>query len=466
MARGTVRRNWRVPSGGSPGAAFRRPLRVKKMILLAAAAAAAVPLAAAVLGPGAPETPAAPGDFVTVWETTLPGETVTFPGLGTYTIDWGDGAVGANVTGPQTHAYAAAGSHAVSVSGLSRIFGDCQTSAQKLKSIEQWGNASWTGMRRAFCGASHMTHNAPDAPDLSRVTDMSGMFLGAAAFDGDLSRWDVSGVTDMSGMFSFATAFDGNVSSWDVSGVTDMGRMFSFAGSFDGDLSDWDVPGVTAMDGMFLGAASFDGDVSGWDVSGVTDMSEMFSNAGSFNGDLSQWDVSGVTDMDGMFSFAGSFDGNVSDWNVSGVTDMDGMFNGADSFRQNLGNWYVVPADTSYSSSEGTLNATTVSAQNPVLDGHSPEYGIGSGGDSDLFEMAGNALVFRDTPPARGHAVNVTASGRVFEDGNNWRMLEITVTGGDPPTILLAGDGAAQDYAIYGAPPADLPHARESDAAK
>ena len=220
------------------------------------------------------------------------------------------------------------------------------------------------------------------------------------------------------------------------------------------------------MDGMFLGAASFDGDLSGWDVSGVTDMSEMFSNAGSFNGDLSQWDVSGVTDMDGMFSFAGSFDGNVSDWNVSGVTDMDGMFNGADSFRQNLGNRYVVPADTSYSSSEGTLNATTVSAQNPVLDGHSPEYGIGSGGDSDLFEMAGNALVFRDTPPARGHAVNVTASGRVFEDGNNWRMLEITVTGGDPPTILLAGDGAAQDYAIYGAPPADLPHARESDAAK
>ena len=436
-----IRRNGRVYSGGSPGASSWRPPRVKKMILLAAAVA--VPLAAAaVLGPGAPETPAVPGDFVTVWETTLPGESVTFPGLGTYTIDWGDGAVGANVTGPQTHAYAAAGSHTVSVSGLSRIFGDCQTGAQKLKSIEQWGNASWTGMHRAFCGASHMTHNAPDAPDLSRVTDMSGMFLGAAAFDGDLSQWDVAGVTDMNGMFSFATAFDGNVSDWDVSQVTDMGRMFSFAGSFDGDVSDWDVSQVTDMDGMFLGAAAFDGDVSDWDVSQVTDMSEMFSSAGSFDGDVSDWDVSQVTDMNSMFSFAGSFDGDLSDWDVSQVTDMNGMFNSADSFRQNLGNWYVVPADASYSSSEGTLNATTVSAQNPVLDGHSPEYGIGSGGDSGLFEMAGNALVFRDAPSARGHAVNVTASGHVFEDGNNWRMLEITVTGGDPPTIPLAGDGA------------------------
>ena len=283
-----------VFSGGSPDVAARRRSRRNEMTLLATAVAAS-PVIVAVLWLGAPETPAAPGDFVTVWETTLPDEAVTFPGLGTYTIDWGDGIADANVTGPQTHAYAVPGSHAVSVSGLTRIFGDCQTGAQKLKSIEQWGNAGWTGM---------------------------------------------------------------------------------------------------------------------------ADMSEMFRNAGSFDGDLSEWDVSGVTAMYGMFS-------------------------GADSFRQNLGNWYVVPADAACAASEGTLNVTTVSAQNPILDGHSPEYGIGSGGDSGLFGMAGNVLAFNDAPSAREYAVNVTASGHIFGNGNNWRMLKITVTGDNPLTIHLGSADAA-----------------------
>ena len=42
---------------------------------------------------------------------------------------------------------------------------------------------------------------------------MDSMFRDAAAFNGDLSGWNVSKVTGMSGMFWNAAAFNGNVSS-------------------------------------------------------------------------------------------------------------------------------------------------------------------------------------------------------------------------------------------------------------
>ena len=53
------------------------------------------------------------------------------------------------------------------------------------------------------------------------------MFERAAAFNGDLSGWDVRNVTDMSAMFEDAAAFNGDLSGWDVRNVTNMGGMFS-----------------------------------------------------------------------------------------------------------------------------------------------------------------------------------------------------------------------------------------------
>ena len=60
------------------------------------------------------------------------------------------------------------------------------------------------------------------------------MFMNARSFDGDLSGWDVSRVTDMEGMFWEARSFDGDLSGWDVSSVTDMYRMFNKARSLTG----------------------------------------------------------------------------------------------------------------------------------------------------------------------------------------------------------------------------------------
>ena len=395
--------------------------------------------------------------FVTTWETVMPDESVTIPASGTYAIDWGDGAVEEGVRGSQTHTYDSAGTHTVRISGdITGIRLDNHADAHRLMSIEQWGDSRWTSMDSAFRGASNMTYNAADVPDLSRVTGMGHMFDGASSFDGDLSAWDVSGVRDMSYMFKDAQSFNSDLSDWDVSRVTDMDGMFWNATSFDSDLSDWDVSRVTDMYGMFASASSFDSDLSDWDVSRVTDMHAMFNRASSFDSDLSDWDVSRVTDMYAMFAIAGSFAGDVSNWDVSRVTDMADMFRStqffnsdisgwdisdttrmitmlyrADAFDQNLGPWYIVLDNDAIQGSDVPGAVGSISTRNPHLDSQNPVYGIGPGGDSDYFEISDNVLNMLSVPDgdAGPYTVDITSTGDYGTD--NSRTYEITVISSD-----------------------------------
>ena len=342
-------------------------------------------------------------DFVTTWETVMPGESVMIPASGTYTIDWGDGAVEEGVRGSQTHTYDSAGIHTVHISGdITGIRLDNHADAHRLMSIEQWGDSRWTSMDSAFRGASNMAYNATDAPDLSRVTDMEYMFAGASSLDGDLSNWDVSGVRDMSYLFLDAT-------------------------SFDSDLSDWDVSRVTDMDGMFWNATSFDSDLSDWDVSRVTDMANMFNRAGSFSGDVSNWDVSRVTDMADMFRSTSFFNSDISGWDISDTTHITTMLYRADAFDQNLGPWYIVLDDDAIQGSDVPGAVGGISTRNPHLDSQNPEYGIGPGGDSGYFEISGNVLNMLSVPDgdAGPYTVDITSTGDYGTD--NSRTYEITV---------------------------------------
>ena len=347
----------------------------------------------------APVTTLPADAFITTWRTDSANQTITIPVGGStarYSIDWGDNSPAeTDITGDSTHTYREADSYTVSISGgLERIYLDGQQpNAGRLASIEQWGDTRWTTMDAAFYGARNMVYNAADSPDLSTVTDMSGMFGDAIAFNGDLSSWDVSKVTDMSDMFIFAYDFNGNLSSWDVSSVTNMNEMFAVATSFNGDLSSWDVSKVTDMSDMFIFATSFNGNLSSWDVSAVTDMSSMFDGTTAFNGDLSSWDVSSVTDMNNMFYYATSFNQPLNDWDVSSVTEMDDMFFHTPSFTQNLGNWYVTldPDTIADTGIPGVVG--TISAQNQPLKNHSPTYVIVDGLDKNHFEIVpGNQL--------------------------------------------------------------------------
>jgi len=284
--------------------------------------------------------------FITKWETTTDGESITIPTFSgetyDYTVNWGDGNTSTGQTGDATHTYANAGTYTVSITGtFPRIYFNYAGDRAKILEVTQWGTNAWTSMGYAFFGCSQLTLTATDAPNLTNVTDMSYMFSSTASFTGDLSGWDVSNVTNMQSMFYEASSFNGDLSAWDVSNVTDMSDMFSWTSSFTSNLSTWDVSNVTNMSYMFAWASSFNGDISGWNVSNVTDMSDMFSGAGTFNGDISGWDVSSVTNMSYMFSWASSFTSNLSTWDVSSVTTMGYMFSWASSFNGNLSGWDV-----------------------------------------------------------------------------------------------------------------------------
>ena len=440
--------------------------------------------------------PLSPDAFATTWDVTASPYTVSIPvevhTSGTLTIDWGDGSTATTVTtsGTQTHTYSASDEYQVNMTGdLSRInLGASDSTADKLISIDQWGDIEWATMEGAFRGASNMEYNASDAPNLSDVTSMKFMFFDVADFDGDLSGWDVSNVenmvatfygtsfdgdisgwdvssvnnmdsmffsagdfnqdlsswntasvTDMANMFNGATSFTSDLSSWNTASVTDMSGIFTSAVSFNSDLTGWDVSGVHNMPYMFRDATSFNGDISGWDVSNVNDMDNMFANSASFNGDISGWDVSNVENMRSMFADATEFNSDISSWNVTAAIYMSVMFSGATSFDQNLGPWYVVPDSTEIARADVPGVVGSISAQNPELDFQHPAYDIGNGGDFTLFEIVnGNGLNMTSVDTKSDYTVNVTASGSVvFENGNNWRMLDVTVMDGDGDTITV-----------------------------
>ena len=216
--------------------------------------------------------------FVTTWKTTSDNESITIPTSDSYTVRWGDDAASESVSGLQSHVYTSPGTYTVRIyGGLEAIdLSGNNTNAKKLQSIEQWGNTEWTTMKSAFRGASNMVYNADDAPDLSGVTDMGGMFRGASSFIGNISSWDVSSVTDMSDLFYSASSFNQPLSIWDGASVTDMSNTFFGASYFNGTLSIWDVSSVTSMHQMFALASSFNQPLSSWNVSSVIRMSYMF----------------------------------------------------------------------------------------------------------------------------------------------------------------------------------------------
>ncbi len=187
-----------------------------------------------------------------------------------------------------------------------------------------------------------------------------------------------------------------------------------------------DLSKVADMSGM-LQDSDFNGDLSGWDVSSTESMHGMFNRASSFNGDLSGWDVSSTESMHGMFNRASSFNGDLSGWDVSNVEHMAGMFNRASSFVQNLGNWYIVFDRTTIGDPTGIIGR--MSAQNSHLDSQGPIYDIGSGGDSDYFEIVdGDMLRMKDAADVSkepSYTVNITSAGG-YGTGN-FRVFEITV---------------------------------------
>ena len=326
---------------------------------------------------------AAPNDFISVWQTTSNGETITLPlyngGTYNFTVDWeSDGTIDDTITtwnDPNaTHPYATAGTYTVTISGTITGWSfDYGGDRNKIVDISQWGDFNPGSNGGAFRGCEYLVVSATDAPDLTGVTTLKETFNDARSLNSpDFSNWNTASVTNMEGMFRGATLFNGNVTTWDTSNVTGMREMFQDAETFNQDIGNWDTSSVMGMDGMFRFADAFNADISSWDTSNVTTMYEMFMQARAFNqdinfdpvagswntssvvgngmermfdgawafdGDISDWDTSGVTSMKEMFRWAESFNQDISDWQTSSVTDMESMFEEAAAFNQDIGSW-------------------------------------------------------------------------------------------------------------------------------
>lgn len=148
-----------------------------------------------------------------------------------YNIHWGYGAlIEDNLTSDASHTYWPESETfgkdvLITISG---IFPAINTGfCHRLRNITQWGDIEWQSMHRAFSDCEYITIVATDAPDLSKVNDMSYIFSGATYFNSDISHWDVSNVTIMTGTFQDATDFDQDLSQWQISSVSDMSDMFS-----------------------------------------------------------------------------------------------------------------------------------------------------------------------------------------------------------------------------------------------
>ncbi|WP_234567720.1 BspA family leucine-rich repeat surface protein [Rhodohalobacter sp. 614A] len=296
--------------------------------------------------------------FITTWEVTSGDLDITIPTTGSgynYDVDWGDGNSNAGQTGDATHTYASAGTYTVEISGdFPRIYFNNTGDKEKIMTIEQWGDVEWSSMKGAFFGASNLTYNATDEPDLSNVTNLTLMFFGASSFNGDIGGWNVENITTMENMFTQASSFNQDIGGWEVKNVKNMAFMFASATAFNQDIGGWDVSSVEKMNYMFDGASTFNQDIGNWDVSSVTLMNDMFHGATSFNQDISEkvvnsgtadeytaWNVEKVTKMDSMFQYATSFNQDISNWDVSGVESMRSMFSHAEAFNQEIGNWSV-----------------------------------------------------------------------------------------------------------------------------
>ncbi len=315
-----------------------------------------------------------PDYYVSMWDMSRPATTGTATNLVTnlwgssFRVEWknlDDGTTGAAIatttTTPYTItgltagkryrvvAYADPSNPSSTLSKLSTtVGGSYSTDAKRLDSVTQWGANKWMSLEGAFRHCSRMDVTATDKPDLTMLSgnkSLNFMFEGCEnlVYNPTINNWVTTGVTDMSGMFSGAKAFNQPLDGWDVSNVKYMSSMFFKAEAFNQDLNSWQTGNVERMQDMFNSAKAFNGNIMPWNTGKVTNMQAMFYGAEAFNKALG-WNTENVTDMSSMFQNAKAFNnGTIMNamgyWNVEKVTTMKNMFLNAEAFDQNLAGW-------------------------------------------------------------------------------------------------------------------------------
>jgi hypothetical protein len=155
---------------------------------------------------------------------------------------------------------------------------------------------------------------------------MVGAFGGAAAFNQDISSWNVANVVSLNAMFSNCTTFNQPIGGWNVARVTRIDTLFwsdvgGPSSAFNQDLSRWNTasvcptPRLVGVSGALLRASY----AVCWQV---TTLDSTFQRMSTFNQNIAGWNVASVTSINQAFSGATSFNVNIGGWNVARVTAM------------------------------------------------------------------------------------------------------------------------------------------------
>jgi surface protein len=153
-------------------------------------------------------------------------------------IDWGDASTPTVVSatsgqsGYISHEYTTAGTYMVKVSGTMKAYQRAGYEAiagqDLLTHIRSFGKLGIESFMYAFYNCTGLISVPKYCP--KNISNMYAMFCNCsgAAFNPNVSAWNVSNVTTMRAMFDGCSgaAFNPDVSNWDVSNVTDMSYMF------------------------------------------------------------------------------------------------------------------------------------------------------------------------------------------------------------------------------------------------
>lgn len=268
------------------------------------------------------------------------------------------------------------------ISGVTNLANAFRGAKSFNQSLNSWNTSNVNSMSYTFAGSAFNNGDSDDnyegsAPlqwDVSRVTNMYGMFNGNYKFNQNLNSWNTGSVTNMSQMFSSQDGGNSNYISgfnngescrsgngsleWDTSSVTNMSGMFFLNMCFNQKIDSWNTGNVTNMASMFALNIGFDQPLNSWNVSNVTNMGGMFSNNGylsgvsatpkynRFNQPLDNWDTSNVTNMSGMFYNNGrgawgiAMRNDLTMWNVSKVTNHSNFI---EPELENRNHWTLIP---------------------------------------------------------------------------------------------------------------------------
>lgn len=135
--------------------------------------------------------------------------------------------------------------------------------------ISQWSISGVDNFDNLFI-ATYATNPNISGWNVSHVTSMKWMFQYCSEINVDFSNWDVGNVKSMQYTFGQCTYSEiKGVENWNVSRVTDMTGMFTYSSLFDKDISLWDVKNTTSINSMFSYCSSFNQDISKWKLESI-----------------------------------------------------------------------------------------------------------------------------------------------------------------------------------------------------